>query len=144
MAPTLRPKKTTTGLEDSSPPSTTIVDSSQPAMTTTTTSFQDLDNSSVITSDRFEMLLRSIQANQLNIDSNQATIQALVSNLDRPSSVLETTSKRLLDLSDQVESINLIVSENISQEIQSSIASAKNDLHIDFSTTIANFSAKVY
>jgi len=88
--------------------------------------------------------LRSIQANQLNIDSNQATIQALISKLDRTSSVLENTSKRLLDLSDQVESINLIVSENISQEIQSSIASAKNDLHIDFSTTIANFSAKVY
>jgi len=144
MAPTLRPKKTTTGLEDSSPPSTTIVDSSQPAMTTTTTSFQDLDNSSVITSDRFEMLLRSIQANQLNIDNNQATIQALISKLDRTSSVLENTSKRLLDLSDQVESINLIVSENIPQEIQSSIASAKNDLHIDFSTTIANFSTKVY
>ncbi len=144
MAPTLRPKKSTTGLEDSSPPSTTIVDSSQPAMTTTTTGFQDLDNSSVITSDRFEMLLRSIQANQLNIDNNQATIQALISKLDRTSSVLENTSKRLLDLSDQVESINLIVSENIPQEIQSSIASAKNDLHIDFSTTIANFSTKVY
>jgi hypothetical protein len=139
MGPVSRSKKSTTVLDDSSPSTQMASDPNQATSNQPTAVISE-----PATQDRFETLLHSIKANQINIDQNQATIQALVSKLDITSSVLETTSKRLIDLSDQVQVMNTIVTETLPQEIQSSIESVRENLRIDFSTAITDFSSKVY
>jgi predicted transcriptional regulator len=128
---------------ETSTPGTTV-ETSLPTSTSSTDSVTVQDNSTVITSNHFEMLLQSFKATQANIDNNQVTIQALVSKLVITSSALENTSKRLLDLSDQVQTMNLAITKTIPNEIQSNVTSIQNDLWLDFSTAIANFSTKVY
>ena len=145
MPPSLRSKKQATVLDDSSSPSppvdhpSTVTMIPDPNLNPSTT-----DTSLAITSDRFEILLRSIKANQVNIDHNQAAIQALVSKLDITSSALETTSKHLITLSDQVEMMTFTISKTIPQELQSSVETVKSDLRVDFSTAITDLSTKVY
>jgi len=140
MGPALRYKKPSTVMDDSSPSTTAASDPTPTNPTQSTMIISDATSPS----DRFEMLLNSIKTNQINIDHNQATIQALVSKLDLTFSVLETTSKRLINLSDQVQTMNTIISETIPQEIQSSIETVKGKLWIDFSMAINDFSTKLY
>ncbi len=112
---------------ETSTPGTTV-ETSLPTSTSSTDSVTVQDNSTVITSNHFEMLLQSFKATQANIDNYQVTIQALVSKLDITSSALENTSKRLLDLSDQVQTMNLAITKTIPKEIQSNVTSIQNDL----------------
>ena len=89
-------KKSPSIVDELSPPDTVLVEPSTNIQDTTTVM------SSFVQTDHYATLLESIRANQV-------TIQTLMTKLDTNSILLDGTSKKLLTLYDQVQSLQSTV-----------------------------------
>ncbi len=124
-------KKSPSIVNESSPPDTVLVEPSTNIQDTTTVM------SSFVQTDHYATLLESIRANQV-------TIQTLMTKLDTNSILLDGTSKKLLTLYDQVQSLQSTVLDTMPKELNATLEVVKQDLRLDVSTSITNLSTKIY
>jgi hypothetical protein len=124
-------KKSPSIMDESSPPDTVLVEPSTNIQDTTTVM------SSFVQTDHYATLLESIRANQV-------TIQTLMTKLDTNSILLDGTSKKLLTLYDQVQTLQSTVLDTMPKELNATLEVVKQDLRLDVSTSITNLSTKIY
>ncbi len=141
MAPTQnsKTKKSTSIVDESSPPDTVLSSPPDTVLVEPSTNIPDTTTvmSSFAQADHYATLLESIRANQV-------TIQTLMTKLDTNSILLDGTSKKLLTLCDQVQSLQSTVLDTMPKELNATFEVVKQDLRLDVSTSITNLSTKIY